>query len=44
MLAVNAMCAAAGAGLGALAGLLVPVARVGFDLGFYVVAKRFHEI
>jgi hypothetical protein len=48
MLAVNAVCAAAGAGIGVLAGLLVPMALVGFGVGFflgiYVVAKRVHEI
>jgi hypothetical protein len=48
MLAVNALCAAIGAGLGELVGALVPLALLGFGVGFflgiYVVAKRFHEI
>ena len=48
MLAVNALCAAVGAGIGALVGLIVPLALAGFGVGFflgiYVVAKRFPEI
>jgi hypothetical protein len=48
MLAVNALCAAVGAGLGAVMGALVPLALIGFGVGFflgiYVVARRFREI
>ncbi len=48
MLAVNALCAAVGAGIGALAGSIVPLALAGFGVGFflgiYVVAKRFHDL
>jgi hypothetical protein len=43
MLAVDTMCAA-GTGIGALVGLLVPRALAGFFVGIHVVAKRFHEI
>lgn len=48
MLAVNALCAAAGAGLGALVGALVPLLLAGLLLGFFagiaVVAKRFRDL
>jgi hypothetical protein len=48
LLSVNAMCAGVGVGLGALVGAIVPLGllgfAVGFSLGIYVVAKRFHEI
>jgi hypothetical protein len=48
MLSVNLLCAAAGAGLGALVGATVPLLLVGFGLGFflgiYVVAKRFRAV
>jgi hypothetical protein len=48
MLAVNFICAGAGAGLGALAGAVVPLLMVGFFVGFFlgiaVVAKRFRDL
>jgi hypothetical protein len=48
LLSVNAMCAGVGVGLGALVGAIVPLGLLGFAVGFflgiYVVAKRFHEI
>ena len=48
MLAVNLMCAGAGAGLGALVGAIVPLFLAGFGIGFfagiYVVAKRFRAL
>jgi hypothetical protein len=48
MLSVNLMCAAAGAGLGALLGAAVPLGLAGFLIGFLlavrVVARRFHDL
>jgi hypothetical protein len=48
LLSVNLICAAAGAGLGALIGAVVPLLLVGFCIGFFlgiaVVAKRFRGI
>jgi hypothetical protein len=48
LLAVNAICAAAGAGIGALVGAVIPLMLVGFGIGFFlgirVVAKRFHDL
>jgi hypothetical protein len=48
LLAVNSMCAGAGAGLGALVGAVVPLALIGFFVGFFlgiaVVAKRFRDL
>lgn len=48
LLAVNALCAGAGALLGELVGALVPLLLVGFFVGFFlgiaVVAKRFRNL
>jgi hypothetical protein len=48
MLAVNLLCAGAGAGLGALAGSvaagLLPGFFIGFVLAIFVVAKRFRDL
>jgi hypothetical protein len=48
MLAVNALCAAAGAGIGALVHAVVPLLLVGFFIGFFlgirVVARRFRGL
>jgi hypothetical protein len=48
MLAVNLLCAGAGAGLGALAGSvaagLLPGFFIGFVLAIFVVAKRFRDV
>lgn len=48
MLAVNALCAAVGAGIGELVGAVLPLALVGFFVGFFlgifVVARRFRGI
>jgi hypothetical protein len=48
MLSVNLICAAAGAGLGALVGATVALLLAGFGIGFflgiYVVAKRFRAL
>jgi hypothetical protein len=48
MLAVNLICAGAGAGLGALAGSLTAGLLGGFFIGFvlaiFVVAKRFRDV
>ncbi|MDQ6778311.1 MAG: hypothetical protein M3071_19300 [Actinomycetota bacterium] len=48
MLAVNALCAGAGAGLGVLAGSLAAGFITGFFVGFalaiVVVAKRFRDV
>jgi hypothetical protein len=48
LLAVNALCAGAGAGIGALLGAVVPLALAGFLIGFfagiYVVARRFRGL
>jgi hypothetical protein len=48
LLAVNLICAGAGAGLGALVGALVPLLLVGFFIGFFlgiaVVANRFRNL
>lgn len=48
MLAVNLLCAGAGAGLGALVGAVVPGLLIGFFVGFFVaiavVAKRFRDL
>jgi len=48
MLAVNILCAAAGAGLGALAGATVAGLIAGFFIGFFlaiiVVIKRFQRL
>ena len=48
MLSVNLMCAAVGAGLGALVGATIALLLVGFGIGFfagmYVVAKRFRAL
>jgi len=48
MLTVNLLCAAAGAGLGALADATVPGLLVGFFIGFFlaiaVVAKLFRDV
>ena len=48
LLAVNLICAAAGAGLGALFGAVVPLLLVGFFIGFFlgiaVVANRFRNL
>jgi hypothetical protein len=48
LLSVNLVCAAVGAGVGELAGALVPLFLVGFGLGFfagiYVVIKRFSDL
>ncbi|HWF26167.1 MAG TPA: hypothetical protein VG275_12005 [Solirubrobacteraceae bacterium] len=48
MLAVNAVCAGAGAGLGALVNAPVPGLLAGFFIGFFlairVVAKRFRAM
>ena len=48
MLAANFMCAAAGAGIGALLGAVVPLAIAGFLIvflvGMRVVAKRFRDV
>jgi hypothetical protein len=48
MLAVNGICAAAGAGIGALTGAVVPLALAGFGIGFFlgiaIVIKRFRYL
>jgi len=48
LLAVNALCTATGAGLGALVGAVVPLALAGFGVGFFVgiavVIKRFRYL
>jgi hypothetical protein len=48
LLSVNLICTAAGAGVGALAGAVVPLLLVGFSVGFFlglfVVAKRFRDL
>mgnify|MGYP007135468625 CR=1 FL=1 len=48
LMAVNLVCAAAGAGIGALVGALVPLLLAGFFIGFFlgiaVVAKRFRTL
>ena len=48
LLAVNAICAAIGAGLGALVGELAPLLLVGFGVGFFlgiaVVINRFRYL
>jgi hypothetical protein len=48
LLAVNLGCTAAGAGIGAAVGALVPLALGGFGIGFFlgivVVAKRFRDV
>jgi hypothetical protein len=45
LLSVNAICVGVGAALGTLVGAVVPLALVGFGVGFFlgiaVVAKRF---
>jgi hypothetical protein len=47
LLSVNLLCAAAGAGIGALVGATVPLMLLGFSVGFFlgifVVARRFRE-
>jgi hypothetical protein len=47
MLAVNALCTGAGAGIGALLGVTVPMALAGFFVGFgvaiAVVIRRYSE-
>jgi hypothetical protein len=48
LLSVNVICAGLGAALGALLGAVVPLALVGFGVGFFlgiaVVAKRFRHL
>jgi hypothetical protein len=48
LLTVNLVCAAIGAGLGALVGAVTPLLLIGFGIGFflgiYVVARRFHDL
>jgi hypothetical protein len=48
LLTVNLVCAAIGAGIGALVGAVRPLLLVGFGIGFflgiYVVTKRFHDL
>lgn len=48
MLAVNALCAGIGAGIGELFGALVPLALAGFFVGFgvavAVVARRYRDV
>jgi hypothetical protein len=48
MLSVNVLCAAVGAGIGALVGAVQTLAIIGFLIGFvmgiWVVAKRFHDV
>jgi hypothetical protein len=48
LLAVNALCAGAGAGIGALLGAVVPLALAGFGIGFFlgiaIVIKRFRYL
>ncbi len=48
MLAVNLLCTAVGAGLGALVGAFVPLLLVGFCVGFglaiRVIVKRFGDL
>ena len=41
MLSVNVLCAAVGAGIGALFGLTVPLAIAGFLIGFIAGRRRF---
>jgi hypothetical protein len=47
LLSVNLLCAAAGAGIGALVGVTVPLMLLGFSVGFFlgifVVARRFRD-
>jgi hypothetical protein len=48
LLSVNAICAAVGAGIGALVDAVIPLMLLGFGVGFFlgirVVAKRFHDL
>lgn len=48
LLSVNLLCTAVGAGIGALFGAPVPLGLAGFLIGFllgiYVVARRFHDV
>jgi hypothetical protein len=48
LLSVNLVCAAIGAGIGAFVGAVTPLLLVGFGIGFflgiYVVARRFHDL
>ena len=48
LLSVNVICAGLGAALGALLGAVVPLALVGFGVGFFlgiaVVDKRFRHL
>jgi hypothetical protein len=43
-LSVNAICAAVGAGIGALSGAVIQLMLLGFFLGIRVVAERSHDL